>query len=90
MQAWFMFDNHTFAKVDGETREILITRATELFRQDGCGCLFVRDRSGSEVNRLALYGRILQEKPVRFGVLPEDIEQWADSLLAERSFLTTL
>ncbi len=45
MTIWFMYDNHTFARVGDYTssRAALEAKARALFAEDGCGSLFARN-----------------------------------------------
>lgn len=81
---WFMFDNHTFARVKSRDRNELVDEATNLFNEDGCGSLFVRDAWDAILKGLDLHGRPLGDG--HYGVLKADVEQWADKVLAEISF----
>jgi len=84
----FMFDNHTFERVTGKDRDTLIKQATGLFRSDGCGSLFVRDQWGGHMNALTLHGHRMKDD--RYGVRPDEIEAWADKVMAELSFQTLM
>lgn len=79
-----MFDNHTFAKVEGQTKAALVARAAALFEKDSCGSLFVRDELDGTLSSLGLDGW------PRRRILHKDIEKWADAILAERSFRTLM
>lgn len=87
---WFMFDNHTFHKVKATDRAGLIAEAAACFAEDGCGGLFVRDASDATMRSLELQGRILNPKDNykkhRWGVTPEQLEEWADKVFAEQAF----
>lgn len=79
MQAWFMFDNHTFARVDLSVgRRQVIDRVTELFRKDASGSLFLKDSYGSTIEALTMHFR-----PT---TVYEEIAAWADRALQEVSF----
>jgi hypothetical protein len=81
---WFMFDNHSFAKIRTTERGQMIARAVELFKEDGCGSLFVRDECGAELKNLTVNGRELGNG--LYGVPRDEIEQWADAVQTELSF----
>lgn len=83
LKIWFMYDNHAFATVEPRDRAGLIKRATALFKEDGCGCLFVRDE-GAEMQKLNLNGHQMGDG--KYGVTAGEIAQWADDVMAEESF----
>lgn len=85
---WFMFDNHTFAKVINGDRASLIRQGANLFSKDGCGSLFVKDEWGGSMEKLTLHGRMLTKG--RYGVTDAALEQWADDVLSEISFRKTM
>ena len=84
LKIWFMYDNHTFAKVTDRSRGGLIQAAKELFGEDGCGALFVRDEHDCELYALTLNGH--RQSDGRYGVLDREVEEWADKILVEESF----
>lgn len=90
MQAWFMFDNHTFARIEMTDRETMIKRAIALFARDGCGSAFVRDgaaelgcRGPFADNPFTLHGR---KMGAIWGVPTIEIEAWVDLILDELAF----
>ncbi len=84
MKAWFMFDRHTFRPIDLSDRAGIIEQVIEAFAEDGCGSLFVRDDDDTEIKALCLEGRRLGNG--QWGVPRQDISDWADAVLAEKSF----
>jgi len=88
LSIWFMFSNHTFAKITGQDRETMVEQARDLFRSDGCGGLFVHDEFGTTLRALTLHGHRLDND--RYGVPASEVEKWADEIMAERSFRTLM
>ncbi len=88
MNIWFMYDNHTFAKIIDLTQAALIARAKDLFRQDGCGSLYVHDESGTTIGSLTLHGR--RRENGTYGVSEDKLRKWAVEIEAERSFRTLM
>src|ERR1035437_883170 len=88
LSIWFMFDNHTFAKVSDRDREGLIRRAYDLFLRDGSGGLFVRDQNDCTIDKLTLSGCLLSND--KYGITPIQLEKWADEIMAELSFRTLM
>jgi hypothetical protein len=86
VKAWFMYDNHCFASVELGKREAIIKRVTALFAEDGCGSLFARDDADATLHSLTLHGQRMGNG--KWGVSAEAIEEWADSVLAEKKFRT--
>lgn len=79
MKVWFMFDNHLFEMVGDSftTREQMEKKAAELFSQDGCGTMFVRDRKDEGIcKRLA--GRKITEG--QWGVTSNDLVKFFDAV----------
>jgi hypothetical protein len=74
LQPHFMYDCHLFAAVSGDTDAALIARIRELFIEDGCGSLFVRDRFDRSVNELDLHGKPLVNG--KYGVTDAQIADW--------------
>jgi hypothetical protein len=88
LKVWFMYDNHTFARVEEITREELIARGKSLFDEDGCGSMFVRDAAEAQIDSLTLHGHML--RPRKWGVTKAELAKWADAVVAERSFRTLM
>lgn len=84
LKIWFMFDNCTFARVHLTSKDDMVRQAVELFKEDGCGGLYVRDNFEGLLKSLCLHGRRLPNK--RYGMPRVEIEAWADKVLAEQSF----
>lgn len=84
MKIWFMYDNHTFAKVTDLSPDALFKRAKELFEEDGCGGLYVHDESGTTIQALTFHGRMLHHG--RYGAYDDDLERWVAKIQEERSF----
>lgn len=74
LRAHFMYDCHLFASVDTSTDAVLELRIRELFSDDGCGSLFVRDKFDREVGELDLHGKRLEEG--KYGVTDAQIVDW--------------
>lgn len=81
---WFMFDNHTFAKIHSRDREGLVREATKLFQEDGCGSLFVKDEFNATLKMLTVDGKKLTDGT--WGVLASEVEQWAAAVVDEITF----
>lgn len=84
LKIWFMYDNHGFARVEPRDKLGLIRRAKELFAEDGCGSLFVRDEHDAELRSLTVNGHRLGNG--QYGVTVDEIVQWADDVVAEEAF----
>lgn len=85
LRIWFMFDNHTFAKIAPTLdAAALVQSAEKLFAKDGCGMLFVRDALGGDLKSLTLHGRQLGNRS--WGVTKSDLANWAAAVLVEESF----
>lgn len=78
---YFMFDNHTFAKVTGDDRAELVKQVSDLFDKDRWGSVFVRDEHGGELKALTLEGN---------GVTKDEIEEWAVAVAEEKWFRTLM
>ncbi len=78
LKVWFMFDNHTFARIEPLDRESLVKQATELFAEDRYGMLAVRDRD-APLGSLYLHGN---GKPAD----PTELGKWADAVVREIEF----
>lgn len=82
MNIWFMYDNHTFAKVPDITtapRELVEAHLRALFIEDGCGTVFVRDGRNKEIAHL--HGHPLGEiGKSPWGVYPVEIESFLDKV----------
>ena len=83
LSIWFMYDNHTFAKIKSRDSG-LVVEAARLFAEDGCGSLFVRDEFDATLHGLTLQGHRLANG--RFGVTRAELDAWADAVMAEISF----
>ena len=81
MKIWFMFSNHTFARLEPSSSKALITVARNLFKRDTYGSLFVRDEFDTTIRYLDLDGHGDKK-----GVSVVDLEAWADKVMAEVSF----
>ena len=90
MNIWYMFDNHTFARIKETDREGILRRARSLLEEDSCGSFFVRDESDATLNKLTLHTRQLRPGEYKYGVPSAELEKWADEVMAERSFRTLM
>lgn len=73
-----MASNHSFAKIEMGTAADMAEAAEKLFKIDGAGSLFVRDRLGGQIDALTLHGRRDLGR--------EDLMKWADSVRLEDEF----
>ena len=85
MKIWFMFDNFTFARIDPVDYESVVKQARELFAEDGCGSLFVRDELDGTIEKLTRMGRSLGAVK-GWGLPVREIEEWAQELFKEIEF----
>ena len=85
MKIWFMFDNHTFARVGDSTtgREAMESRARELFAKDGCGSLFARD----ERDRHAANVNGTRQPDGRYGVTDAALAEFFDRVEEHANWL---
>lgn len=67
MRVWFMFDNHAFARVEGDRAAVL----RRLFDEDGCGSAFMRDVLDRS-NGMPLHGHRLPSG--KYGVTDDEID----------------
>jgi hypothetical protein len=74
MKIWFMYENHTFAKVTDMSPAALVACAKQLFKEDGCGCLFVHDETGTTISSLTFHGKRLHHG--KYGAYDDDLERW--------------
>lgn len=88
MRIWFMYDCHAFAQLKDLSRDVLAARARELFAEDGCGTLFVRDEYGGDLGSLTLHGR--RQADGKYGISDNELHKWLDEVDAERSFRTLM
>ncbi len=84
LHVWFMYDNHTFAKVQLAARDRMIERVVELFEEDGCGSLYVRDDMDATIRSLTLDGRCLNNG--KYGVPFREIAAWVEKVTDEQAF----
>lgn len=82
LQIWFMFDNHSFAKINANLRgKDLVKAAEKLFQKDRSGMLFVRDHLGGDMKTLDLLGHI------GYRITTAELEKWAADVEKEETFL---
>ena len=76
---WFMYDCHVFERVGDLTtpRSDMEARAAKLFKEDGCGHLFARDRNNREPVE-SLGGHPLPEGG--WGVSGQELARFFDSI----------
>lgn len=84
LKVWFMFDNHGFARIEPRDRDGLIKRAAELFARDGCGSLFVRDETDTNLKGFDLHGHPIGHGA--WGVKDDELARWAEKVATEESF----
>ena len=79
MNVWFMFDNHTFAKVGDPTtpRAAMEQKARDLFAEDGCGSLFTRNAMDRSILP-PLHGT--RQDNGRYGVTDDALRAFFDKL----------
>lgn len=75
LKVHFMYDCHLFASnIDTSTDATLALRIRELFDEDGCGSIFVRDKFDRGVENLTLHGKQLPSG--KWGVTDKQIKEW--------------
>jgi hypothetical protein len=72
---WFMFDNHTFAKLSNDPDKAAL-EAAKLFGEDNYGSIFVRDISDRSIDALTLHGSKDTDFPTR-------LKEWAAKAKAQ-------
>lgn len=69
---WFMFDNHSFRRINITTPEEIFNQIRHLFNQDGCGSVFVKF-NGVTVREFDLQANY---KLNGYKILDEEINNW--------------
>lgn len=78
---WFMYDNHSTAKVDMSDKLKAFTQLRALFNDDACGMLFVRVMPGEGLMH-AFTLMADWRKHGKYIVLDEEIDKWLDAFYA--------
>lgn len=79
VKVWFMFDNHTFERVDSSDHASIVRDAYRLLTEDSYGMLVVRDSQDATMQGLYFHGDGKEPDMAK-------IDAWASRVMAEIEF----